>query len=162
MLIDQSDAANSIWTAERSTMRPAKPRRGPASTIRSNFPMARVFDNRGVSQDQCTAGHDFENAAVGAARSLNDDGSFIKSASSSQGSFLQGVSFNVTSGSVDVQTGTLELLGGGTDTGATFTSETGAARSISVDRAHWMPRAVLAAQAPSVRGTGHRRHGWNL
>ena len=57
---------------------------------------------------------------------------FIKSASSSQGSFLQGVSFNVTSGSVDVQTGTLELLGGGTDTGATFTSAKRVPRSISV------------------------------
>ena len=84
-----------------------------------------VFDNLGVFQDQCTAGHEIENS-VGAAASFNDDGSFIKSASSSQGTFLPGVSFNVTSGSVDVQTGTLELLGGGTDTGATFTSEMGA------------------------------------
>ncbi len=84
-----------------------------------------VFDNLGVFQDQCTAQHEVQNGA-GAAGSFNDDGSFIKSASSSQGTFLPGVSFNVTSGSVDVQTGTLELLGGGTDTGATFTSEVGA------------------------------------
>ena len=35
------------------------------------------------------------------------------------------MSFNVTSGSVDVQTGTLELLGGGTATNSAFTIESG-------------------------------------
>ena len=83
-----------------------------------------VLDNLGMFQDQCTAGHEIRTSG-GAAASFNDDGSFIKSASSSQGTFLPGVSFNVTSGTVDVQTGTLGLLGGGTDTGGAFTIESG-------------------------------------
>ena len=84
-----------------------------------------VIDNLGTFQDEDTAAHDVQPGA-GAAGSFNDAGSFIKSGSSSEGDFLQGVSFNVTGGTVDVQTGTLGLSGGGTDTSATFTSETGA------------------------------------
>ena len=121
------NVTNAIFTLDGRTLTNPAGQTATWTGINSHIALSdgAVFDNQGVFQDQCTAGHEFENTA-GAAASFNDDGSFIKSASSSQGYFLQGVSFNVTSGSVDVQTGTLELLGGGTDTGATFTSETGA------------------------------------
>ena len=84
-----------------------------------------VIDNLGTFQDENTGAHDVQNGA-GAAGSFNDVGSFLKSGSSSEGDFLQGVSFNATGGTVDVQMGTLGLFGGGTDSSATFTSETGA------------------------------------
>ena len=116
-----------------------------------------VFDNQGVFQDQCTAGHDFENAARWQRQGPSTmTEAFIKSASSSQGSFLQGVSFNVTSGSVDVQTGTLELLGGGTDTGATFTSAKRVPRSIFGRVAHTGCRAADVGVSGNVRSSGSR------
>ena len=87
-----------------------------------------VIDNLGTFQDECTAAHDVQNGA-GAAGSFNDVGSLVKSGSTSEGDFLQGVSFNATGGTVDVQTGTLGLQGGGTETGAAFTIESGATLS---------------------------------
>ena len=122
------NVANAIFTLDGRTLTNPAGQTATWTGINSDIALSdgAVFDNLGVFQDQCTAGHEFVNTA-GAAASFNDDGSFIKSASSSQGYFLQGVSFNVTSGSLDVQTGTLELLGGGTDTDATsaFTIESG-------------------------------------
>jgi len=81
-----------------------------------------VFNNLGsfVAQNQgaFTQGN-------GAASSFIDGGSFTKSTGNGELDFI-GVPFNVSSGTVDVQSGTLSLQGGGTETGALFSIESGA------------------------------------
>ncbi|MFI5460266.1 MAG: beta strand repeat-containing protein [Isosphaerales bacterium] len=81
-----------------------------------------VFNNLGtfVAQNQGAFSQ-----GTGAASSFVDKGSFTKSTSSGELDFT-GVAFNVTGGTVDVQTGTLGLQGGGTETGASFSIETAA------------------------------------
>ncbi len=80
-----------------------------------------IFDNQGTfyaeNQGQFVAGS-------GAASSFEDQGSFIRSNNSGNLS-IEILPFHVTGGSVDVQSGTLELLGGGASTSATFTAEAG-------------------------------------
>jgi hypothetical protein len=82
-----------------------------------------VFDNMGNFLAQSQGGEFAQE--TGAPSSFNNSGSFTNSGESSFGS---GVAFNVAGGTVDVQSGSLSLQGG-TDTGATFTSETGATLS---------------------------------
>ncbi len=86
-----------------------------------------VFNNLGsfVAQNQGTF-----NQGAGALSSFVDQGSFTKSTNSGELSF-SGVAFNATGGMVDVQSGTLGLGGGGTETGASFSIETGATLDFS-------------------------------
>ncbi len=104
-----------------------------------------VFDNQGTFQDQ-SAG--VVSQQQGAASSFTDDGSFIRSGNSGECDFQQGIAFDATGGTVNVQTGTLGLLGGGTDTGATFTSETGA--TLDFGGAHTLDAATDVAGAGTV------------
>jgi autotransporter-associated beta strand protein len=81
-----------------------------------------VFNNLGT--------FDAENSGAfsqgsGAASSFVDNGTFTKSTTSGELDFT-GVAFSATSGTVDVQDGTLGLQGGGTETGASFLIGNGA------------------------------------
>ncbi len=116
---------------------------GDSSTIRMSD--GAVFDNQGTFQDQ-NAG--VVSQQLGAASSFTDDGSFIKSGNSGECDFQQGIAFNATGGTVNVQTGTLGLLGGGTDTGATFTSEMGA--TLDFGGTHTLDAATDVAGAGTV------------
>ena len=80
-----------------------------------------VFKNLGtfLAQNQGT----FSQGA-GAPSSFVNQGSFTKSTESGELTFT-GVTFDATGGTVDVQTGTLGLAGGGTETGVSFSIETG-------------------------------------
>ncbi len=115
---------------------------GDSSTIRMSD--GAVFDNEGTFQDQ-SAG--VVSQQQGEASSFTDDGSFIRSGNSGECDFQQGIAFDATGGTVNVQTGTLGLLGGGTDTGATFTSETGATLDFG-GATRSMPRPMSPARAP--------------
>ena len=63
---------------------------------------------------------------TGASSSFNNQGSLTASTNDGVVTFGPGVSFNVEGGTVNLQTGTvLDLQGGGTNTGATYTIESG-------------------------------------
>ena len=81
-----------------------------------------VFNNFGtfLAQNQGSFAQ-----GTGARSSFADPGSFTKSTESGELTF-SGVAFNATGGTLDVQTGTLGLAGGGTETGASFSIATGA------------------------------------
>jgi autotransporter-associated beta strand protein len=84
-----------------------------------------VFDNLGTFLDQSEGGGEFTYGS-GASSSFNNQGSFLtQSINGGVSLFSEGVSFNVAGGTVDVQDDYLELFGGGTDTGAAYTIESG-------------------------------------
>ena len=99
-----------------------------------------IFDNLGTFSDQ-SAG--VFQQGTGAAGAFNNPGSFTKS---TNGMANVLVPFNVAGGTVDVQSGELHLLGGGTETSATFTSETGATLYFEV--------AITLDSASSIGGAG--------
>ncbi len=90
-----------------------------------------VFNNLGTFLAETSGA--FEQGS-GAASSFNNQGSFTKSTSSGVVSFFTGVFFNDSSGTVDVQSGTLSLQGGGTDTSGTFTVESGTTLNLGGSR----------------------------
>jgi autotransporter-associated beta strand protein len=82
-----------------------------------------TFDNLGTFLFQ--SGGSFVQG-TGASSSFNNQGSLTASTNNGVFTFGPGVSFNSAGGTVDLQTGTvLDLQGGGTITGATFTIELG-------------------------------------
>jgi fibronectin-binding autotransporter adhesin len=82
-----------------------------------------VFNNLGTFLAQT---HGRIGDGQGAGSAFNNEGSFTKSTDSGSLEFGQGVTFNNDGGTVDVQTGTLSLGTGGTDTAGSYTSESGA------------------------------------
>ncbi len=94
---------------------------GVASNIQASN--GAVFDNLGtfLAQNDGTFSD-----STGAASSFDNNGSFTKSGDVGEVDFGPNVAFNVSAGgAVDVQSGTLGLLAGGTDTGAAFTVASG-------------------------------------
>ena len=92
-----------------------------------------VFNNLGTFLAETTG---LVEQGAGAASSFNNQGTFTRSTSTGSVNFDSGVSFNSAGGSVDVQTGTLGLLGGGTDTSATYTVESGATLDLAGSQHH--------------------------
>ena len=78
-----------------------------------------IFDNLGtfIAENQGTI-----NAGTGAIPTFDNQGQFIRSTDSSELD-LNGVSFDSSGGTVDIQTGKLGLLNGGTETSSAFTIE---------------------------------------
>ncbi len=104
-----------------------------------------VFNNKGTFLAETTGS--FEQGS-GANSSFNNDGTFTKSTSSGTVNIQNGISFNVAGGSVDVQDGTLSLFGGGTDTGATFTVESG--NTLNFGSSHSLDSASSISGAGTV------------
>jgi autotransporter-associated beta strand protein len=80
-----------------------------------------IFDNLGTFQAENQGAF---TQGSGALTTFIDAGSFTKMTSNGELDF-SGVGFNATNGSVDVQSGTLGLQGGGTETAATFSIANG-------------------------------------
>ena len=90
-----------------------------------------VFNNLGAFLAETTGA--FEQGS-GADSSFNNQGTFTKSTNTGPINSDTGILFNSAGGSVDVQTGTLGLLGGGTDTSTTYTVELGATLDLGGSR----------------------------
>ena len=108
-----------------------------------------VFNNLGTFLAQTTGA--FEQGP-GADSSFNNHGSFTKSTNTGPINFDTGILFNSAGGSVDVQTGTLGLLGGGTDTSTTYTVELGATLNLGGSR--------TIDSASSISGAGTVDFTW--
>ena len=90
-----------------------------------------VFNNLGTFLAQT---HGRIGDGQGAGSAFNNEGSFTKSTDSGSLEFGEGVTFNNNGGTVDVQTGTLSLDVGGTDTAGSYTSESGATLELGGSR----------------------------
>jgi autotransporter-associated beta strand protein len=109
-----------------------------------------VFENLGtfLAQNQGTFSQ-----GLGAPSSFVDQGAFTKSTDSGALTF-SGVAFNATGGTVDVQAGTLGLSGGGTETGASFSTETGATLEFSGSNAFSLDSGTTFSGAGNLTKDG--------
>ena len=89
-----------------------------------------VFNNEGTFSIPAPAAGSLAFASywqegTGAPSSFNNSGSLIDSSGAAAGNCFFNLPFNTSGGTVDVKSGSLDLVAGGTSTGGTFTTESG-------------------------------------